>query len=955
MADFTRTVDLVFGGKDNVSPTIRSITRSLDDFDNRVEALAEPFGRTADAVLKVETAILALGATAIAFSTGQAITFEAALLDLDKVLLDSEGSAEDYADQIRQLALFYGESSTEVVNSAANFKQANFTIAESFNLVEASLVATKISELDANEASKLLISTIKGFGYEASEVTNILDTWNETSNLFAVNTQELAVGLAEISGISRTAGLDINELTSYLVPIIEVFGSGSEAARALRTGLLRLTDDNPTIVAALEAVGVAQFDANGQLRQSGDILEELVSKWQNVEEAERGKIAADLFGKEQALRLLQVLERENTVLDVQSALFDKAGSAQREFENRMKATEVAIQRLVTGLGVLSASIGGEFLDGTKGSVEALSELVAAFQQVVDTGGLDELFNAVQPLFAQFQEDVRAVAKALPEAFEGLDFTGLLDALGGLGDEVSDVFSAIFGDLDLTKAEDLTVALQKAVNLVENLTRITTEIIDTFGPVFQAIGEVATRTGDLSTETAESVGQLLAAGKAITDFGAGLGAALLVIKGTGTDVGNVFDAIVGSLKILINGAQVAFDLFAATVFETLASIVNDAASVLNFISLGLADDTVANLREKSLALQKLADTAAENLVRNGYEARDGLAQIGRGFGFAADEAEQQAPRITGSIKDISDSTDEAITKFGDYTLEVKEGFGSIEDAANGLAAVELDPEALFSSDFLDSLDQAEQGVGSVAEATGSLAGELDSSLNSFRSTEGAAESLGSTLDDTAATIDEGAESSGQWVRTLEDGVPTFRQVGDAADEGFGKAKRSAEDAEKAADEVFLKLIELASDERIRSIELAVDLNIAKLESDTKIATEIINTLNTGIESTGDLLGNLFGLLESDNLAFNERVDLKKQIELERQFREQQFEQQEKLINAQIEMMEARTDALERGDGLITIKADGLEPELRAFMMKILQLTQIEMADDEQLFLLGAGTA
>jgi hypothetical protein len=68
-------------------------------------------------------------------------------------------------------------------------------------------------------------------------------------------------------------------------------------------------------------------------------------------------------------------------------------------------------------------------------------------------------------------------------------------------------------------------------------------------------------------------------------------------------------------------------------------------------------------------------------------------------------------------------------------------------------------------------------------------------------------------------------------------------------------------------------------------------------------------------------------------------------------EEQAELQAKLIKEQIKMMQARRDAMEQGDGLIQIDAQGLEPELEAFMWKILEKIQVRANEESSEFLLG----
>jgi hypothetical protein len=57
------------------------------------------------------------------------------------------------------------------------------------------------------------------------------------------------------------------------------------------------------------------------------------------------------------------------------------------------------------------------------------------------------------------------------------------------------------------------------------------------------------------------------------------------------------------------------------------------------------------------------------------------------------------------------------------------------------------------------------------------------------------------------------------------------------------------------------------------------------------------------------------------------------------------------NFQMDYIRARTDALNRGDGMITINAQGLEPELELVLHKIIELTQIKANEEGLAFLLG----
>ena len=129
-------------------------------------------------------------------------------------------------------------------------------------------------------------------------------------------------------------------------------------------------------------------------------------------------------------------------------------------------------------------------------------------------------------------------------------------------------------------------------------------------------------------------------------------------------------------------------------------------------------------------------------------------------------------------------------------------------------------------------------------------------------------------------------------------------------------------------------------------------MARIQADAEKVTAAFQSINTGIESTGDVLGNLFGLFDKlgnlDSSAYRAVFD---QIDKENALREKSFQLQEKLTQAQIDNLNAQTKALASGDAIIKIDGAGLQPHLEAFMWEILKAVQVRANRDGMAFLLG----
>lgn len=133
---------------------------------------------------------------------------------------------------------------------------------------------------------------------------------------------------------------------------------------------------------------------------------------------------------------------------------------------------------------------------------------------------------------------------------------------------------------------------------------------------------------------------------------------------------------------------------------------------------------------------------------------------------------------------------------------------------------------------------------------------------------------------------------------------------------------------------------------------MQLETERLQADMERVKAAFASIDSTIQSTGDLLGSLFGnLVDTDNRW--KELAIEEQIDAENKRRQEALDLQKQLTEAEIARIEAQTEALNRGDALITIEANGLEPELEAFMWKILSRIRARANAEFADYLLGLG--
>ncbi len=159
------------------------------------------------------------------------------------------------------------------------------------------------------------------------------------------------------------------------------------------------------------------------------------------------------------------------------------------------------------------------------------------------------------------------------------------------------------------------------------------------------------------------------------------------------------------------------------------------------------------------------------------------------------------------------------------------------------------------------------------------------------------------------------------------------------------------ARQAVLDQTLALEQLASNERIKNIEFAVDFQIAKMETEAKRVESILNATSTVIASTAEAAASMFDTLGGGSLSGSDRFRARDAIDQQLKIQRQAAEQQGRLIEAQIESLTAKNRALQNGEGLIKIESDGLEPALEMIMWQILEKIQLRANAESAEFLLG----
>jgi hypothetical protein len=523
-------------------------------------------------------------------------------------------------------------------------------------------------------------------------------------------------------------------------------------------------------------------------------------------------------------------------------------------------------------------------------VAAISKVFQSLTFSFDkTDAFKEVYDALNSLGADFEATALAIAQALPEALQMVDFRGALNAWAGVGDELGSLFDGI----DLGTPEGLSEVIQGVVDTIESLGTVTEGMVDQFVPFVRGIFSAIEAFNDLDEETQQATGATLGLGKivdtvipaveimgvAITTLGTAL--SLLATKG-------LFDSAKGLAGIVpgFDGASKAAGKFGS--------------------ALGLLGAAFAGYEIGTLIHDKFKDeinSAADTVL--GFI--DDLTDFsGKGQGF-----ENEVNRLADSFAALGIDIDKSAVN-----LDNLQYFWASYYAAQSAATGGIDDAASSFDNLTDSQRALAQSNAELQNATGSFTNGLRDSAN--------------------ALVEVDAET-----QAWSDNILALAQDQDTATTAMVTTKQ-------VAGELDGQLSRFAAS----VYQAQIELDIAQAVGAVDIFKSSMTGLSDTITGSQDLLSSLVSTLAGGELDYSQAQDLMRIIRTEADLKSEQMKLQNELIEAELNNINLKNQALKNGDSEIKISADGLEPELEAFMFRILERIQLRASQEQAAFLVGA---
>lgn len=926
--DLQKTIEVLFTANDTgFASTIYGVGQSIESLSGNVGSVTGPIADWTGSLLQAEAALVGMGVALAGVAVTQAGQFRESVVEIGTLFNGTGEQVEQLQKQILEYARGSAASIEEINGAVYQAISTGTDWKDAIGAVASAEVLATAGREDLRQVTTLLAGSMNAYGASVEEAADYSDVLMVTVQKGATSLPQLASSLANVTSIAAAAGVSFADVNAVLAALT-VSGTGTAEAttqlKALLTELLKPSDD---LKAALGSVTLETDGLDGVMRQlqiaTGGSAEKMVQ----------------LFGSTEAVQAAMLLSNDaaGKYREALQAIEDRSGAAATAAEKFAKEFSDINQNLVNNIQVTFAQAGLPILDSYGDIVGELSNLFAQVGFSIDEGAFDAVIDSMNAGGERITNLLRGIADALPEALQKVNFTVLLDAFGRLSDEMG----GLFGDLDLTKAEDLQKALQALVNAVAALTNWSAAAVDGLSPLIRKMAEMIDEVNDGESGLIDFVGQVMGIGTAINAM---LPALDLLANGIILLAGaKALGKAVPSMTTFVNVAKSA-----GTVLPLLANPVTALAAGLVLLAVNF--DEVTTIVEEYIAGLLDLETRAERTTKE----TEALAQMFEKNRKASEDSRDAVGKLAQELWGGKDAQ-EGMAQATDKATDALDGESGALTEYQKLAAQTEAMQKDFAARTAERAAEQARITEERRKATMALVNELESlSKGEFDRLDTARQQ--ELLDAKRTARQEG------WLQALSDEEAQRKALQAQQEKDMALTKEATDLMFRQTQQTLdfaLALEEIRSDERMKIIELTFSIELEQLRQGGETARAIIESINTSIVNTGETLaslaGNLTGFSSTMSSGYREMMEL---VQAEEKRRDAALELQREITTAQIEQMEAQTDLLRqradayaRGDAAITINGEGLQPHLEAFMWEILETLQVRVNAEGHAMLLG----
>ena len=402
---------------------------------------------------------------------------------LNNIRIVTSASNEDmrnFALYANEAAQAIGASTTSFTDAAQLYAQNGFNEEDYTRLAEITTKVANVTQQNTTDVSEQITALMEGYHMSIDQVEESLGGMAVVAAASAADLEELATAEQKVASTANTLGVSHEQLTAQIGTIVSVTRQAPESVgNAMRTLYARIADlqmgetleDGTTLgnlSGTLAEIGIDVLDAEGNLRNLGDVLEELQGKWGDLSNAQQIALGTKLAGKYQLNPFMALMENADMYQEQLEMMQTSGGALEEQQAIYMDSLAAKLQQLATASeGVISHLFNP---DDMKPGIDALTDLLNIVTSLIDSlGGLGPILTGIGGTMTKvFSNQIgqslnNMITNNQRNSMRQTNVEAIVKQMGGVGDISGHNSSAQFVEQNLSRQSQMSVEQQEAYN------------------------------------------------------------------------------------------------------------------------------------------------------------------------------------------------------------------------------------------------------------------------------------------------------------------------------------------------------------------------------------------------------------------------------------------------------------------------------------------------------------
>lgn len=371
-----------------------------------------------------------------------AVDLDAQLTDLRMVTGDSYEEASRLVSEYNALAKELGSTTSQVLDAASEWLRQGKSISETTELIEQSMILSKVGAMEADTATQRLTSTMMGYKLSVDEVAGVVDRLTAVDMAAAVSADGIAEALSHTASSAYLAGLELDKIIAYLTVVQETTQKSAsvvgESFKSIFARMGKVTngdavddmgEDISKVESTLRSLGIELRKSESEFRDYDEVLDEVGQKWSTYSTVVQRQIATAFGGVYQSENFLALMNNYDKVAKYVDVAANSAGTAAEKFKAYQESVESHYNSMIASAEAFAKqSVPVEFINGLMDAGSAILDFLT-YTELLKTAlaalGSALAVKGISAMGKKITEVTQTVSK-LSTAFNLLDKAAKVD-------------------------------------------------------------------------------------------------------------------------------------------------------------------------------------------------------------------------------------------------------------------------------------------------------------------------------------------------------------------------------------------------------------------------------------------------------------------------------------------------------------------------------------------------